>query len=123
MLGYSSMIGEDLLGTSSHSFEVELDGQEHTVRIDSTQNISNFAFSPSKKSITFKTSEGKLPIGIANTMVSLGKLLTGPYSVTIDGKQLDNFVTISDTINNRTVLELTHASGIHTFVISEEILR
>jgi hypothetical protein len=109
--------GEELLGINSHPFEVEFNGQKHSVRIDSTQNISNFAFTPSDKSVTFKTNAGKLPIGIAETTVNLGKILSGPYSVTVDGKELTNFITINDTTNNGTVLELVHAPGLHTIVI------
>ena len=112
--------GQELLGIISHSYEVESAGQEHTVQIDSTQNISNFEFSPSEKSITFTTGEGKLSIGVGQSIVNLGKLLSGPYSVTIDGKELSNFITVNDMINNGTVLELTHAPGLHTFVISGE---
>ena len=48
---------------------------------------------------------------------NLGEILSGPYSVTVDGKELTNFIIVNDTINNGTVLELVYAPGIHTIVI------
>ena len=48
----------------------------------------------------------------------LGKLLSDTNSVTIDEKELSNFIKVNDMINNGTVLELTYVTGLRTFVIS-----
>ncbi|HEX9317608.1 MAG TPA: hypothetical protein VF884_01600 [Nitrososphaeraceae archaeon] len=82
------------------------------------KSISNFSFNPGEKVITFTTKNGKAIFGIAESKVSIGKLLTGPYSVIMDGNKLEDFVTVDDMIDNGTVLELTHPQGLHTFVIS-----
>lgn len=62
--------------------------------------------------------DGKALFGMAESNVNLGKLLSGPYSVTMVRNELYNFVTISDMIDNGTVLELTHPQGLHTFVVA-----
>jgi hypothetical protein len=110
--------GQELLGVTSHSYDVKLPGAVQTIRIDSTQNISNFAFNPAGKSITFMTRNGKALFGMAESKVSLGKLLSGPYLVTMNGNELKSFIPVSDMIDNGTVLELTHPQGLHTFVIA-----
>jgi hypothetical protein len=110
--------GQELLGVTSNSFDVKLPGAVHTIRIDSTQNVSNFSFNPLEKVITFTTGAGKGIFGIAESRISIGKLLNGPYSVVMDGNKVEDFVTIDDMIDNGTVLDLTHPQGLHTFVIS-----
>ena len=109
---------QELFGVTVNSYKFRLDGREYHIRIDSAQNISNFIFDPLKKQIAFSASDGKALFGAVETRVNVDNLLSSPYTVTIDGNQVNDFVVTSDKIDNKTILDLTYSQGIHKFIIN-----
>lgn len=84
--------------------------------IESSSDISDFAFDEQKKQASFKVS------GFAGTngsaLVPISKMLEGPYNVMLDDKPITDFETIENDTSGETHIKLSYSHSVHTITIT-----
>lgn len=93
----------------------KIDGK--STKFETSSTLSDFKFDKAKKTLSFSANGKKDAAG--STAISIGKLLKGPFSVTIDGKTVTNFSVIEDTTSKETLISINYDhSKKHTIVIT-----
>jgi hypothetical protein len=77
-----------------------------TIPIESTSNITEFSFNETKNQISFKASGDAGTNG--TTIVYVGQVLQGPYSLVVDGRTSTDFVIITNTTKGENGIQITH---------------
>lgn len=77
-----------------------------SVKLESTSTLSGFKFDKAKKALSFTVDGKKDAQGL--TQISIGKLLKGSFKVSIDGKNVTDFVTIDDTTTKEILLSINY---------------
>lgn len=90
------------------------DGETIQLLVQSTSEISEFAFDEQRKSITFETSGGD---GAGFTIILLGPVLEGPYVVTVDGTG-SGYESIGSEEQAQEPIKITHGQGQHSISIT-----
>jgi len=80
--------------------------------IQSSSNVSDFAFSEPDKKISFRVS-GQDGTEGATTIVSVSRLLKGPYAVLFDGQAVTNFETFTNQTTGDVSIELKYHHSNH----------
>jgi len=87
-------------------------GESIDVSVESTSTISGFALDEATKTLSFKA-DGTGD----NTVVSVGSVLEGPYTVMVDGQATTQFEESTDADGVKTV-SVPHSSGAHDVTIT-----
>ncbi len=97
------------------SFVQELSVSEEKITLDiaSTSDVTDFDFSESDKKISFYAIESQ-DSGVVS--MPIGKVLEGPYVITVDGETKDDYLVQGDA--DQTTLELKYPAGTHNIVIT-----
>ncbi|MGD8431993.1 MAG: hypothetical protein PVG23_05410 [Nitrosopumilaceae archaeon] len=107
---YAKVFG---LEHSVHS--VSLGGKNYDVEFVSDSTITNFSYNEKNNQIIFVPIGNK---GFANTEIHTHELLQSPYSVTIDGKKINDFFVTEDLMTMQNSISLTHQLPINEIKIS-----
>jgi hypothetical protein len=91
---------------------VMIDGEPVTFEINSTSTISNFRFDQDAKSVSFNLSEDN---SSGTASLPIGRLLNGPYTVTINGNAMTDFQTYN--MNNETWMSAGYNRGTNEIII------
>ena len=94
---------------------VMVEGNPYDIDILSNSIITDFTFSEESKAVSFKV-EGKEGTEDGPT-VYVDKVLEGPYTVTIDGKPMEEWMVIEDKTTDQTSLGLSYAEGVHDITV------
>ena len=87
-------------------------GESVDVSVESTSTISEFELDEATKTLSFKAD------GTGNmTVVSVGSVLEGPYTVMVDGQTTTDFEESTDAEGVKTI-SVPHASGTHDVTIT-----
>lgn len=86
------------------------------VEIQSSSKISDFNFDAASKRISFKVSGDDGTEG--TTIISVGAVLKGPYTVSIDGLPITDFETMKSEVTGETSIKLTYGHSIKEVVIT-----
>lgn len=73
---------------------VSVANKQYNLHLQSTSSISSFKFIEDQKMLALKVDEESIE---GFTLVSLGHILVGPYTVMVDGKPIDNFEVTKKT--------------------------
>ncbi len=96
--------------------EVTIGGSDIQLSIESSSDISEFAFDEQKKQISFRVS------GFAGTngsaLIPVSKVLEGPYNVMLDDKPITDFETIENDTSGETRIKLSYSHSVHTITIT-----
>lgn len=103
------------LGVKSNTFEIEADGSRLDLEIDSSSEISQLEFIQGQKTLSFHTEGTNGTLGL--TIIPIGKLLEGPYTVLIDGKSVQPGRIFDDQVANVTRIEVQYEQSEHDIVI------
>jgi hypothetical protein len=95
---------------------VMIGGESVNVELNSSSTISEFKINEESKTISFKA-EGESGTQ-GKTEIKIGKVLEGPYTVTIDGKATTDFAVSKDSATGETVMTLTYTHSSHDIAIS-----
>jgi hypothetical protein len=87
-------------------------GEEVNVSVESTSTISEFELDEASKSLSFKADGTG-----AETMIAVGSVLEGPYTVMVDGEETTEFEESTDANGVKTI-SVPHASGAHEVTIT-----
>ena len=87
-------------------------GEEIQVAVESSSTISEFALDEESKTVSFMADGSD-----DTTVVAVGSVLEGPYTVMVDGETTDDFEESTDAEGVKTV-SVTHASGMHSVSIT-----
>jgi hypothetical protein len=91
---------------------VMVGGEEIEVSVESTSTISGFELDEATKTISFNAD------GTGDsTVVSVGSVLQGPYTVMVDGEESTDFQE-STNADGVTTISVPHASGAHEVTIT-----
>jgi hypothetical protein len=88
----------------------------YTIKIASNSTVSNFLFDTNNKQMSFTVGGPSGTMGF--TELEVGTVLTGPYTVTIDGKQYTDYSLIQDKAANTTSISLSYSHSTHVITIS-----
>lgn len=84
--------------------------------IESSSDLSEFAFDEQKKQISFRVS------GFAGTngsaLIPVSKVLEGPYNVKLDDKPIIDFETIKNDTSGETRIRLSYSHSVHIITIT-----
>jgi hypothetical protein len=94
---------------------VLIGGKSVNVELNSSSTISEFKVDEASKTISFKA-EGESGTQ-GKTEIRIGKVLEGPYAVTIDGKATTDFVVSKDSASGEAVMTLTYTHSSHNIAI------
>lgn len=100
--------GEPIVSMQS----VMVAGESVQVSVESSSSISEFALDEATKTVSFKTDGTG-----TETMVAIGSVLEGPYTVMVDGQATTDFEESTDDQGTKTVTT-THGEGAHDVTIS-----
>jgi hypothetical protein len=79
------------------------------IQLDSSSTIGSFALDEQNKMLTFEVSGQNGDTG--TTELYVGRILDGPYTVTIDGEVADDFELIQDEQTNSSIIRINHDSN------------
>ncbi len=100
-----------LFGMTLSKEQVMVDNRQYDVEIVSDSTTSDFTFSEENKQISFKVEAKEGSEGF--TTLYIGKVLEGPYTVTIDGKPMDDVMLVEDKTNGETSIDLIYGEGVY----------
>ncbi len=108
-------VSEEPEEPSMKSFAQELSVSKEKITLDitSTSDVTNFDFREGDKKMSFRAMESQ-DNGVAR--IPIGKVLQGPYVITVDGETEDNYFVQGDA--DKTTLELRYPAGTHDIVIT-----
>jgi hypothetical protein len=96
----------------SNMMPVMVGDEEIEVSVESTSTISGFELDEATKTISFNAD------GTGDsTVVSVGSVLQGPYTVMVDGEASEDFEESTDA-DGVTTISVPHASGAHEVTIT-----
>jgi hypothetical protein len=99
-------------GAEPSMMEVMVAGEAVDVSVESTSTISNFMLDEATKTLSFDAD------GTGDsTVVSIGSVLEGPYTVMVDGQATQNFQESTGSDGVKTI-SVPHASGAHEVTIT-----
>jgi hypothetical protein len=98
--------------TEANPMPVMVAGEEVDVSVESTSTISEFELDEASKTLSFKADGTG-----ASTLVSVGSVLDGPYTVMVDGAATTDFQESTDADGVKTI-SVPHASGAHEVTIT-----
>ena len=104
-----------LFGKILSKEKVMVEGKSYDIEIVSNLDVSEFVFSEENKEISLKV-EGKEG-SESSTQLYIGKVLEGPYTVTMDGNPMDDVMVVDDKTTGETSVDLTYAEGLHDITI------
>lgn len=94
-------------GTAPSTLEVTVGGESIEVQVESSSQISDFGLDEETKTISFAVDgEGD------TSVVAVGAVLEGPYVVTIDGQETNDFEESTNEQGVKTIT-LPHGAGEH----------
>ena len=98
--------------TGANMMPVMVGDEEIEVSVESTSTITEFELDEATKTISFNAD------GTGNsTVVSVGSVLEGPYTVMVDGEASEDFEESTDADGVATI-SVPHASGAHEVTIT-----
>jgi hypothetical protein len=85
-----------VVGASSQvvNQNIVMAGEQITIPINTTSSISDFVLDENATRISFSVAENN---SFGETMLPIGRILNGPYAVTIDGNATTSYETIEDS--------------------------
>lgn len=98
--------------TEANPMPVMVAGEEVNVAVESTSTISDFELDEASKTLSFKADGTG-----ASTVVGIGSVLEGPYTVMVDGTATEDFEESTDADGVKTI-SVPHASGAHEVTIT-----
>ena len=104
-----------LFGLTLSKETVMVKDKPYDIEIVSNSDVSDFTFSEENKLISFKVEAKKGSDGF--TTLYIGEVLEGPYTVTIDGKPMDDVMLVEDKTNGETSVDLIYAEGVHNITM------
>jgi hypothetical protein len=95
---------------------VSVANRQYNLRLQSTSPISSFKFIEDQRKIVLKVDEESTE---GFTLVSLDRILVGPYTVMVDGQPIDNFGVIKKTeeAGGMMSVKVPYAHGPHDITI------
>lgn len=102
--------------TTPESFEVSTEtamvaGEPVPFSLGSSSEVSDVNFDEEAKQLSFRSSAGV-------TTVSISSILEGPYTVTVDGEQVEDYGTYEDQETGETTLTMVYEEGNHETMIT-----
>jgi glucose/arabinose dehydrogenase len=91
-------------------------GNEVQLRIDSSSKVSDFSFDEEDKRFSLKVSHEDSSVG--TVVIHVGSILTGPYTVTLDGILLTSVETTTDETTGKDVLKFDYRTGSHDVMVT-----
>jgi hypothetical protein len=104
--------GSDDDGMEASMMPVTVGEDSVDVSVQSSSTISDFALNEESKTLSF-TADGRGD----KTVISVGAVLQGPYTVMVDGQAKDDFEESTDSDGVKTI-SVPHASGSHDVTIT-----
>ncbi|HEY8140846.1 MAG TPA: CHRD domain-containing protein [Nitrososphaera sp.] len=95
---------------------VTVAGETITLDLNSSSTISEFALDEDSKSITFTVDGENRTAGL--TEISIGRVLEGPYAVTIDGQVTDDVEVTQAAATGESIIRISYTHSAHDVVIT-----
>lgn len=96
-------------------YTVNANGSEVHVAVKSASNITQFEFDENNKAISF-TAEG-LPGTDGISEITIGRVLEGPYIVTVNGEIWNDFDTLTQETPRESKMQIRYEHGISEVII------
>jgi hypothetical protein len=115
----------DVQGIPGGSMEIDLTsmiqtvsvaGENIDVSIRSSSTISEFRLDEENKRLSFMVDGQDGTEG--TTEIAIGRILEGPYTVTIDDEMITNFEVIDGSSNSETMLKISYTHSIHEITVT-----
>ncbi|HEX2013976.1 MAG TPA: hypothetical protein VLA68_01990, partial [Nitrososphaera sp.] len=84
--------------------------------LKSNSTISDFMLEEENKRVTFKVDGENGTIGV--TEIPIGRILEGPYTVTIDGQATSNFEVTPAGASQEAVMRISYTHSVHDVSIA-----
>jgi hypothetical protein len=102
-------------GTPPPAFSVLIKGKLVGVDVKTSSTITNFILDEKSKRLSFRV-EGESGTA-GSTEMSIGRILEGPYSVTIDGKVTTDF-EVSNGAEGVATIKISYTHSVHSITIT-----
>lgn len=114
----SSVSAKATAALTLHREKVHLaaNNKDIDLNFDSSSDISQFSFNEGSKKIMFKVSGADGTQG--TTVLHIGNILKGPYTVTFDGNVMTDFETHTDQATGDTTITLHYHHSTHDVSVS-----
>lgn len=86
------------------------------VQVNSTSTISDFALDEENKKISFNVNGAGDADGM--TEIYIGKILEGPYTVTVDGEVMDNVEVIQSGESATSIIKIAHSNDSRVIAVA-----
>ncbi|HEV8386330.1 MAG TPA: hypothetical protein VGQ03_01785 [Nitrososphaera sp.] len=103
-----------VLRSQPQSVKVAEDAIE--VQVNSTSTISDFALDEENKKISFNVNGAAGADGM--TEIYIGKILEGPYTVTVDGEVMDNVEVIQSEESATSIIKIAHSDDSQVIAVT-----
>jgi hypothetical protein len=95
---------------------VTVAGETITLDLNSSSTISEFELDEDSKSITFTVDGENGTAGV--TEISIGRVLEGPYAVTIDGQVTSDVEVTQDAASGESIIRISYTHSTREVVIT-----
>lgn len=95
---------------------VDVAGESIEVFVNSSSTISKFMLDEENKKVTFEVDDESGIIGM--TEISIGRILEGPYTVTIDGQVIDDFEIIQAAVSGEDMIRMPYTPVSHEVAVA-----
>ena len=95
---------------------VEVAGETIKVDVNSSSTISEFALDEASMSVTFTVDGEDGTAGV--TEISIGRILEGPYTVTIDGQVTSNVEVTQAATSGEAIIRISYTHSTHEVVVT-----
>jgi hypothetical protein len=91
---------------------------KETIQLElrSNSTISEFKLDEANNGVTFKV-DGETGTG-GTTEIPIGRILEGPYTVTMDGQVTNNFVVTAPRASEEVIMRISYTHSIHDVVVT-----
>jgi hypothetical protein len=107
---------EDEIELTPSVQSVEVAGETIKVDVNSSSTISEFALDEASMSVTFTVDGEDGTAGV--TEISIGRVLEGPYAVTIDGQVTSNVEVTQAAATGESIIKISYTHSAHDIAIT-----
>jgi hypothetical protein len=95
---------------------VVVGGKDYGLRVATNSTLSDFTLDEGRKTVSFKVDGSDGTSGV--TDIEISKVLSGPYTVMVDGQPAEGVSMLEDNTANVTVMTISYPHSVHEITIA-----
>lgn len=110
----TSLASKSLPAFTDYLETVKIGEEEIQLLVQSSSEVSDFVFDEAEKKVSFRVSGAE---STGSTIVSIGSILTGPYTISVDGDMSSYESMVSDNGSQESI-RISHYQNVHDITIT-----